>query len=65
MKIACYETQEWEEEYLRQKLTGFELTFNKDSKIQPDPSVEIICNFVGSPLAGEIIEKMQQLKYKK
>lgn len=63
MKIACYETQEWEAEYLRQKLTGFELVFNKDGKIQPDSSAEIICNFVGSPLAGETIEKMPQLKY--
>jgi D-lactate dehydrogenase len=63
MKIVLYETQKWEEEYLKAKLQGFDLVFNIDSKILPDVGAEIVCNFVGSPLTGEIIGKMPQLKF--
>lgn len=63
MKISFYETQKWEEGYLRAKLPGFELAFCEGDKIQADESAEIISNFVGSPLPREVIEKMPQLKF--
>ena len=53
MKIVCYETQEWEAAYLKQKLSGFELDFHPGTKVEPDPGAEIVCNFVGSPLDAE------------
>jgi D-lactate dehydrogenase len=62
MKIAFYETQDWEAEYLKQKLAGFEMVFNSGDKIQADAGAEIICNFVGSPLDREIIGQMPKLK---
>jgi len=62
MKIVFYETQDWEAEYLKQKLAGFEMVFNGGDKIQADAGAEIICNFVGSPLDRETIQQMPKLK---
>lgn len=63
MKIDFYETQEWETAELKAKLPGFEMVFDQGDKIQPDLAADIICNFVGSSLSREIIEKMPKLKF--
>lgn len=63
MKIAFFETLDWEKDYLTKKLQGHELTFyGKDQ--QPEKSdIEILSNFIGFPVTAELLGKFPALKY--
>lgn len=66
MKIGIWQTEGWEEEYLKEKLAGHEVvTFagelNKES-LPEDKSFEAVCTFVGSEVSKGVIEALPNLK---
>ncbi len=65
MKIAFYEIANWEADYIKQKLTGHELTFtestfNDDSL--PDNTADILSTFTSSPVTPKVLEATPNLK---
>ncbi len=63
MNIVFCETEDWQQEYLKQKLTEHKLIFEKSTKISPNPEAEIISNFVASPVTAETLNDFPKLKY--
>lgn len=65
MKITFYETQDWEEQYLREKLSGHDLAFYAgplDSDTPPDNSTQIISMFVGSRITPSMLNALPELQ---
>lgn len=63
MKIVFYETEPWEERYLREKLQNFEVVFRKSEDLSPDAEVEILSNFVAFPITQQVLAAFPNLKY--
>lgn len=63
MNIAFCETEEWQQDYLKQRLTDHKLVFEKGLTISPNPELEIISNFVASPINAETLKFFPNLKY--
>ena len=67
MKIAFFETEEWEKEFLQIHLQGYELSFVKDpltkNNILEFKGSEIISVMIYSQLKAEILEKIPSLQY--
>ncbi|MBI5530943.1 MAG: hydroxyacid dehydrogenase [Candidatus Doudnabacteria bacterium] len=64
MKILFIETENWEQEYLKEKFAGNELVFRNRPEILPeDANTEVLCTFLGCPIAQAELEKMPNLKY--
>lgn len=66
MKIAFFETKPWEEEYLRQKLQGFDMSFSPgiiSGKNLPSKDADVLCVFVGSAITAGIISHFSNLKF--
>ena len=62
MKIAFFETLDWEKEYLSKKLLGNELTFYaKDQPVEQNEA-EALSNFIGFPITAELLVKFPALK---
>lgn len=65
MKVAFFEIEEWEEDFLQKKLEGHDISFAIDS-ISPDTSridsIEILSVFIYSKVDKALLEKMSQLK---
>lgn len=66
MKIAFFEVEEWEEKYLREKLSDYELVFFKDileeKKLDVIGDVEIISVFIYSKINSKILDRLKKLK---
>ncbi|MBI2633169.1 MAG: hydroxyacid dehydrogenase [Parcubacteria group bacterium] len=67
MKIAFFEIEEWEKEYLRAKLVGDELSFyaeklDKDH-IPQQLDAEVVSVFVGSKIDAAVLSALQSVKY--
>jgi len=66
MKIAFFEIEDWETEYIRKKLQGYTIEIYKEhigvDIAEQLKDVEIISVFIYSSLTEEILEKMPQLK---
>lgn len=65
MKIAFYEIPDREIEFAKQQLAGHELSFfpgkfNDDNL--PDPDVEVLSMFTGSPVTPKVLEHLPNLK---
>ncbi len=67
MKIAFYETEEWEEAYLRERLKGFETEFFatglSEMDLPPQSGAEILSIFVGSQITPKVLESFPNLKF--
>ena len=63
MNIAFFETEDWEEEYFKQKLSGHSLTFHPGEGPAQAKEAEIVCNFIGFPLNQENLKDFPKLKY--
>src|SRR6185503_853485 len=65
MKIAFYETADWEAKHITEKLPGHELVFSaerfSDDKLPID--AEVLSMFVGSPVTPKVLEAMPSLKF--
>ncbi|MBI3337149.1 MAG: hydroxyacid dehydrogenase [Candidatus Staskawiczbacteria bacterium] len=67
MKIAFFETESWEKDYLESKLNGFDLVFFEE-KINPDnlekiSDVNVLSPFLYSTIDKKIIDSLKYLKY--
>ena len=67
MKIAFFETENWEKEYLSAKLLGHELSFFDEplnfENISKAKSFEIISPFVYSAIDEKVLENLPDLKF--
>ncbi len=69
MNIIFFETQSWEEEYLKERLKGYSLDFSSSAnplQVGVDKGkseADVICNFVASPVTKETLEKYPKVKY--
>src|SRR5258708_26344736 len=67
MKVAFYEVEPWEREYLKKKLTDFEVNFFEDpltsANVDKVKDVDAISVFIYSKLDHEVIEQMQNLRF--
>jgi D-lactate dehydrogenase len=66
MKIAIYETKDWESEHIRQKLLGQELFFYQQA-LNPrnlsSTDAEILVPFVGCELSAAVLKHFGKLKF--
>lgn len=66
MKVAFFETEEWEKDYLSDKLKDFEVTFFKEylslENIHVANDFEIISVFVDSQINQEVVLQLAHLK---
>lgn len=66
MKIAFFETEKWEENYIKNKLKKHELIFFRDvldkKNIESVKDVDILSVFIYSKLDKEILERFSRLK---
>lgn len=66
MKIAIFETEDWEIEYLKKKLEGHELSFYPhtltEDRVEDIKDVEALSVFIYSTLTKEVLEKLPSLK---
>ena len=67
MKIAFFETELWEEDYLKSQLKSFDLLFFKEkidsNNLKKISDTNILSVFISSIIDKEIIEKLKDLKY--
>lgn len=54
---------QWEQEYIAPRLKDYELVFASKEDYTKDSNIEIISNFIGFPVSGEIMSKFPKLKY--
>ena len=67
MKIAFFETEQWEKDYFQSQLTDFDLVFFEE-KISPENSekisdTDILSVFIHSSVDKKIIDYLKSLKY--
>lgn len=65
MRIAFFEIEEWEKEFLTRKLTGHELRFETTpltSETNGLEDIEILSIFIYSEISQELLSKMPRLK---
>lgn len=65
MKILYFCKEAWEEAYVREKLTGFDIVFKPRGMADVGPEdadAEIICVFVNHPVTAPDMEKLPNLK---
>ncbi|MDP6600071.1 MAG: hydroxyacid dehydrogenase [Candidatus Woesearchaeota archaeon] len=66
LKIAFFETEEWEKPYLKEKLKGYNILFFNDTinkvNINKIKDVDIVSIFIYSKLNGAAINKLKNLK---
>jgi len=66
MKIAFFETKDWEEEYIRDRLKGHKLLFFKDElneKITESiKDIDLLSVFIYSKVTKQILNKLKNLK---
>ncbi len=66
MKIAFFEIEDWETDYIKERLAGFELFFNKEKlnkdNLPQQKDFDIISVFVGSEIKKEVIDALPNLK---
>jgi D-lactate dehydrogenase len=66
MKIAFFETEDWQKDYLKEKLAGGELSFFAEplssDNIDSAKEYEIISSFIYSQINKEIIKELPNLK---
>ena len=65
MKLAFYELEEWEKDYVKEKLPDHEIIFFDDKLDEHNvvSDAEILGVFIYSEVDEEVIEKMKNLKY--
>lgn len=63
MKISFYETQSWEEAYLKEKLANFELNFHQLSEKLKSNDADVLCNFIGMHVNQDVMKSFPNLKY--
>jgi len=67
LKIAFFETEPWEVDYLKSQLKGFDLSFSED-KLNPQNlkevlDINVLAPFIYSLVDKEIINSLKSLKY--
>lgn len=66
MKIVFFETENWEADYLKNQLSGFDVNFVSEKltaeNIETAKEVEAISVFIDSQLTKDILEKLPNLK---
>ncbi len=66
MKIAFFDIQGWERNYLKKTLKGHSLEFYKEpltlDNVKDAADCPVICIFVGSKITKELLEKLPKLK---
>lgn len=62
-KIVFFETQAWEADYLKNRLSGFDLVFYDNQATAADDQAEILCNFIGFKIDAEVLKRFPKLRY--
>ena len=66
-KVVFFEIEKWEEDYVRNSLSGFELIFTNEKltaeNVEKFSDVKLISTFIYSDLKREVLEKMPDLKF--
>lgn len=66
MKIAFFEIEKWEEEYIKKKLANHRLLFFEkeltEKKVNDLKDCDVICIFIYSSITKEILDKLPKLK---
>lgn len=66
MKIVFFETENWEADYLKNKLGGFDASFVPEKlteeNIETAKNAEIVSTFIDSQLTKDVLEKLPNLK---
>jgi len=62
MKIAFYETKDWEAEHLRKCLSGHEVSFSGERLHDPPPDTAVLSPFIYSKVTAEVVQKLAGLK---
>ena len=63
MRIAFFEAKTWEQDYLKQRLKGFELAFYDTFKNVTDEKAEVLCTFIGFRIDENVLKGFPNLKY--
>jgi len=67
MKIAFFEIEEWEKDYIQKKLPNHELIFNTkpitEANVDSVKDAEVLAVFIYSKVNKELLEKLPNLKY--
>lgn len=66
MKLAFYETQDWEERYLAKTLAGLDLAFYEEpfsESRKPDSAAEVLSIFKDSQVTGQVLRGLPNLKF--
>ena len=63
MNIAFFETEKWEEDYLKQRLTGHKLDFETENEAKGEKQAEILCNFIGFKVDAGVLKHFPKLKF--
>jgi D-lactate dehydrogenase len=63
MNIVFYETEQWEQDYLKERLAGQSLEFKSISEVAGLSQTEIVCNFIGVKIDKETLTHFPRLKY--
>ncbi len=62
-KIIFFEVADWEQKYLKERLSNLDLNFyGSEEKIQ-NPDAEILCNFIHLRVDKEILSQFPKVKY--
>lgn len=66
MKIGFFEIEQWEADYIKDKLPGHELFFQRahfsDEEL-PEKDLDIISTFTSSPITPKVLEHAKNLKF--
>lgn len=67
LKIAFFEIESWEKDYLKERLRGFDLSFFPEKLTEKDlkkiSEVNILSPFIYSRVSGKIITSLKKLSY--
>ncbi len=62
MKLAFYETHDWEAEHLRKKLSGHDLSFTEERLKDAPPDTEALSPFIYSRVTADVVKTLPKLK---
>ncbi len=66
MTIEFFATNQYDQKYLSQKLTGFDLVFHQEALSEenlPSSDTDILCVFVDCPVTKPVLDKCPKLKF--
>ena len=67
MKIAFFDLEDWEIDYLKERIVGFDVSYFKEGvkqvSLKKFKDIDVLCVFVFSPVDKDLLDKLPNLKY--